>query len=62
MTRLRAARDIAARERAVIDTSVNIVVSAGAGTGKTSLLVERILHAVGSGVAPLSEIAAITFT
>jgi len=40
----------------------NIVVEAGAGTGKTSLLVERILTAVGSGRVKIGEIGAITFT
>jgi ATP-dependent helicase/nuclease subunit A len=37
-------------------------VLAGAGTGKTSLLVERLLNAIGSGVAQMEAIAAITFT
>ena len=55
-------RDHAARERAATDFATNLVVSAGAGTGKTTLLVERILTAIGSGHAPLSAIAAITFT
>jgi len=48
--------------RAATDFATNLVVSAGAGTGKTTLLVERVLTAIGSGVAPLSSIAAITFT
>jgi ATP-dependent helicase/nuclease subunit A len=55
-------RDHAARVRAATDFTTNLVVSAGAGTGKTTLLVERIFTAIGSGVAPLSAIAAITFT
>ncbi len=55
-------RDHAARARAASDFTKNLVVSAGAGTGKTTLLVERILTAIGSGHAPLSAIAAITFT
>jgi ATP-dependent helicase/nuclease subunit A len=55
-------RDHAARERAASDFATNLVVSAGAGTGKTALLVERILTAIGSGRASLSSIAAITFT
>jgi ATP-dependent helicase/nuclease subunit A len=54
--------DYLARERAATDFTANLVVTAGAGTGKTSLLVERVLNAVGSGRAPLSAIAAITFT
>jgi len=56
------ARDHAARARAATDFATNLVVSAGAGTGKTSLLVERALAAIGSGHGLLLEIAAITFT
>jgi ATP-dependent helicase/nuclease subunit A len=55
-------KDHAARDRAATDFATNLVVSAGAGTGKTTLLVERIVTAIGSGVAPLSAVAAITFT
>jgi ATP-dependent helicase/nuclease subunit A len=55
-------QDSAARTRAATDFATNLVVSAGAGTGKTTLLVERVLTAIGSGFAPLSTIAAITFT
>jgi ATP-dependent exoDNAse (exonuclease V) beta subunit len=40
----------------------NILVSAGAGTGKTSVLVERFLNFVVSGQVPVSEILALTFT
>lgn len=58
----KAPRDQAARARAASDFATNLVVSAGAGTGKTTLLVERILTAIGSGVARLPEIAAMTFT
>ncbi len=54
--------DQAARESAASDFKKNIVVTAGAGTGKTTLLVERILSAIGSGHATLPAIAAITFT
>jgi len=55
-------KDVAARQRAVTETAVNVVVSAGAGTGKTSLIVERLLVAIGDGAVPLRSIAAITFT
>jgi len=51
-----------ARRRAATDFATNLVVEAGAGTGKTSLLVERVLTAVGADAAPLERIAAITFT
>jgi ATP-dependent helicase/nuclease subunit A len=40
----------------------NQFVEAGAGTGKTTALVERILELVCSGTATLGHIAAITFT
>ena len=55
-------KDHAARERAATDFSTNLVVAAGAGTGKTTLLVERLLTAIGTGRATLSAVAAITFT
>ncbi len=50
------------RARAAADFATNLVVSAGAGTGKTTLLVTRLVAAIASGHAPLSAIAAITFT
>ncbi len=50
------------RERAATDFSTNLIVLAGAGTGKTSLLIERMLVAIGSGIATLPQLAAITFT
>jgi ATP-dependent helicase/nuclease subunit A len=53
--------DREARRRAVTETGRNVVVSAGAGTGKTSLIVERLLVALGRG-SPLGSMAAITFT
>ncbi|MBT4484131.1 MAG: UvrD-helicase domain-containing protein, partial [Candidatus Latescibacteria bacterium] len=43
-------------------TNSEIVVSAGAGSGKTRLLVGRYLHLVKSHSVPLSAIVAITFT
>ena len=58
----RAPRDAGQREIAATEFTRNLVVSAGAGTGKTSLLVERILIAVGSGRVRLDQIAAVTFT
>ena len=54
--------DADARRQAATDFESNLIVLAGAGTGKTSLLVERVLNAIGSGVATMSEIGAITFT
>ena len=40
----------------------NLCVSAGAGTGKTSVLVSRFLHLVKRELAKAQEILAITFT
>ena len=54
--------DLESRRRAATDFDANLVVLAGAGTGKTSLLIERALNAIGSGTATIAEIAAITFT
>src|SRR6185436_14633149 len=53
--------DHAARERIRADTSTTLFVEAGAGAGKTTALVGRILTLVDEGV-PIDEIAAITFT
>ncbi|MDX1390257.1 MAG: UvrD-helicase domain-containing protein, partial [Acidobacteriota bacterium] len=50
------------RDHASTDFDHNLVVIAGAGTGKTSLLVERVLTAIGSDRAAIDRIAAITFT
>ncbi|HEY8232066.1 MAG TPA: UvrD-helicase domain-containing protein, partial [Vicinamibacteria bacterium] len=54
--------DETARERARRDHATSLVIEAGAGTGKTTLLVERIEALVRSGAARLEEIAAVTFT
>ncbi len=53
--------DLAARERIRTDTASTLFVEAGAGAGKTTALVGRILTHVDDGV-PIEEIAAITFT
>ncbi len=51
-----------ARARTRGDHAASLVLEAGAGTGKTTLLVERIEAMVRAGVARLDEIAAVTFT
>lgn len=50
------------QKQAVELTGHNILVSAGAGTGKTRVLVERFLHFVTTGHAAVTEILALTFT
>jgi ATP-dependent helicase/nuclease subunit A len=54
--------DAPARRRAATLFDRNFVVVAGAGTGKTALLVERALNLVAGAGIPMTEIAAITFT
>jgi len=49
------------RDRAVMSPR-NVVVTAGAGTGKTYLLVEKILHKVRKENVPVEKILALTFT
>ena len=55
-------RDQQQRDEAAAWTRGPVLVEAGAGTGKTTLLVERILHLIRADGARLDEIAAITFT
>ncbi len=54
--------DAAARHRIVEDLDSTLFVQAGAGSGKTKALVDRVLALVVSGRAELAHIAAITFT
>jgi ATP-dependent helicase/nuclease subunit A len=54
--------DLPARERIAWSLGETLFVEAGAGSGKTRALVERIAALVTSGDARLTEIAAITFT
>ena len=54
--------DLEQRLQAATDFERNLVVIAGAGTGKTSLLVERILTALGSGRVEIDRLGALTFT
>ncbi|MCY3887336.1 MAG: UvrD-helicase domain-containing protein [Chloroflexi bacterium] len=54
--------DQAARDRAIHDLDRSIFLRAGAGSGKTSVLVGRLIEAVRTGRAELRQIVAITFT
>ena len=40
----------------------NVLVSAAAGSGKTAVLVERIIQTVAEGLASIDEILVVTFT
>jgi len=50
------------RERAVRDLDESFLVEAAAGTGKTTLLIDRIMALLESGKTRLSRVVAITFT
>ncbi len=54
--------DQPARDRIAGDLDTTLFVEAGAGSGKTKSLVERVISIVASGTAELRSIAAITFT
>jgi ATP-dependent helicase/nuclease subunit A len=51
-----------ARRKAASDLDTSFCVEAGAGTGKTTILVDRFASIVESGRAPCTKIVAITFT
>lgn len=59
---LRRPDDAEARELAITTMGRNMVVVAGAGSGKTSILVERVLYLLLSGAIPPAGLLAITFT
>ena len=54
--------DDAAQQRIVSDFQTTFLLEAGAGTGKTHLLLNRLLALLRTGRSPLSRIAVITFT
>ena len=54
--------DQAARDRIRTALEATLVVEAAAGTGKTSMLVARVLALVLSGRAELATLVAVTFT
>lgn len=51
-----------AQRQGVTQTGKQLIVTAGAGTGKTRVLTSRFAHLVLSGRAPVDRILAITFT
>jgi ATP-dependent helicase/nuclease subunit A len=58
--------DQAQRDAALAERVQNLVIDAGAGTGKTTILVERLVAMLappdGAGAIPIERVAAITFT
>jgi ATP-dependent exoDNAse (exonuclease V) beta subunit len=58
--------DQAQRDAAIAERGRNVLIDAGAGTGKTTILVNRLVEMVspssGAQAIPISRIAAITFT
>ncbi|MGO9960946.1 MAG: UvrD-helicase domain-containing protein [Solirubrobacteraceae bacterium] len=55
-------RDQAAREQITGALDANLGVEAGAGTGKTTVLVERVTNVLATGKATVDQLAVITFT
>ena len=62
MTAEWAPADQAVRDRIEAELGTSLFVEAGAGAGKTTALVSRIVALIASGRAKVEEIAAITFT
>jgi ATP-dependent exoDNAse (exonuclease V) beta subunit len=56
------APDEAVRVRVRTDFATTLVLEAGAGTGKTTVLVDRLVNLVVTGTATLDRVVAITFT
>jgi len=54
--------DQAARDRIVQDLGTTFLVEAGAGSGKTKSLVDRMVAILATGRAPIETLAAVTFT
>ncbi len=54
--------DEAVRVRVRSDFATTLVLEAGAGTGKTTVLVDRLVNLVTTGTATLDRVVAITFT
>ena len=54
--------DLGARRRIGEELDTNLLVEAGAGSGKTTELVNRMVALVATGTATVDQIAAVTFT
>ena len=57
-----APRDATAREHIRERHDASLFIEAGAGTGKTTALVDRVVALVAAGAVELRHLAAITFT
>jgi ATP-dependent helicase/nuclease subunit A len=62
MTTDRMPQDQAVRHAAVSQLDDTLFLEASAGTGKTTLLVDRVVALITSGRARMEQVAAITFT
>ena len=49
------------QEEAIIKSGSNIIVSAGAGSGKTAVLSERVINKIQNGIH-VNELLILTFT
>ena len=54
--------DEASRRSIRDDLQTNLLVEAGAGSGKTQMLAERMAAGIASGVYQVEHLAAVTFT
>ncbi len=54
--------DARARDRIASDLEASLFVEAGAGSGKTTALVARLVTLISTGTATVDQIAAVTFT
>lgn len=61
-TKVRVLDDAAARETILTELDRNLVVEAAAGTGKTTVLVKRIVAVLAEGRATVDRLVAVTFT
>ena len=50
------------RELIIRELDTNLLVEAGAGSGKTTIMVRRMIELIRTGTATVDEIAAVTFT
>lgn len=61
MSDIRLEQDMLSRNKIVSETNKNFFVEAGAGSGKTTMLVRRMVAMIEAGI-PIEQICAITFT